>query len=315
MTDTPIKIGVSACLLGEQVRYDGGHKHDHYITGILSPFFRFVPVCPEVGCGLPIPREAMQLEGNPDLPQLMTIHTRIDLSEQMMTYCRSRISELEGSNLCGFIFKRNSPSCGLEVKIHSHENCEKNGSGLFAAAIQGHFPLLPVEDESRLNAPLIRENFLERIFTYHRWKVFMAGCPTIGSLVEFHSNHKLLLMAHCLRHYREMGSYVANAGEIERTELFRGYESQLMKAMGTIGTVKTQTNVLMHIMGYFKRQLDSDEKKELLDLLNQYHAQKLPLIVPLTLLRHYASKYDQTYLRQQLYLYPHPAELMLRCHA
>ena len=175
MSDT-IKIGVSSCLLGEPVRYDGGHKHDHYITAILGAYFSFVPVCPEVGCGLPIPREAMRLEGDPAAPRLLTHKSRVDLTAQMQAFCAAKVRELEQENLCGFIFKKDSPSSGLfHVKVYQNGMDVKLGRGLFAAAVAQHFPLLPLEEEGRLGDPLLRENFIERVFSYRRWKDLRGG--------------------------------------------------------------------------------------------------------------------------------------------
>ncbi|NTV50440.1 MAG: DUF523 and DUF1722 domain-containing protein [Geobacteraceae bacterium] len=311
----PIKIGVSACLLGEHVRYDGGHKHDRYITDTLGKYFSFVPVCPEVGCGLPIPREAMRLEGDHLAPRLMTRQTRLDKTEQMSGYCAAKIRELENEELCGFIFKKDSPSSGLfRVKVYNNGQAVKNGVGLFAAAMVHRFPLLPMEEEGRLNDPDIRENFIERVFSYRRWKNFLMGKLTIGQLVEFHTAHKLLMMAHSPQIYREMGVLVAHASDLKQAELLQRYEEFFMKGLTLHATVKKNTNVLQHIMGYFKQQLSADEKVELLDVIGQYHDHLLPLIVPMTLLRHYIGKYDQQYLKGQVYLSPHPSQLMLRNH-
>ena len=311
----PIKIGVSSCLLGEHVRYDGGHKHDRYITDILGKYFTFVPVCPEVGCGLPIPREAMRLEGDPANPRLMTGRSRVDLTDQMLAFCATRVRELEGEDLCGFIFKKDSPSSGLfRVKVYNNGAAAKSGSGLFAAAVARRFPLLPMDEEGRLNDPFIRENFIERVFSYRRWKDFLATGPTLGRLVEFHTAHKLLMMAHSPEIYRTMGTLVAHGRELPEQELFRSYEEQFMKGLALHATTKKNTNVLHHIMGYFKQQLSHDEKAELLVVIGQYHDHLVPLVVPLTLLRHYVVKYDQQYLKGQVYLSPHPAELMLRNH-
>ncbi len=311
----PIVIGVSACLLGEHVRYDGGHKHDRYITDTLGAYFTFVPVCPEVGCGLPTPREAMRLEGDPAAPRLMTRQSRIDRTEQMLVYCEEKIRELEGRDLCGFIFKKDSPSSGLfRVKVYNNGQAQKSGSGLFAAAVFRRFPLLPMEEEGRLNDSDLRENFIERVFSYRRWKDFLAEKPSIGRLVEFHTGNKLLMMAHSPQIYREMGTLVAHGGEIKLAELLQRYEGFFMKGLALHATVKKNTNVLQHIMGYFKQQLSDDEKAELLEIIRQYHDRLLPLIVPMTLLRHYINKYDQQYLKGQVYLAPHPAQLMLRNH-
>ena len=311
----PVKIGVSACLLGEHVRYDGGHQQYRYITDTLGKYFTFVPVCPEVGCGLPTPREAMRLEGDPVALRLMTRQTRVDKTEQMLTYCSAKIKELEHEDLSGFIFKKNSPSSGLfRVKVYNSGQAQKVGSGLFAAAFAGRFPLLPMEEEGRLNDAAIRENFIERIFSYRRWKDFLEETPTVGRLVEFHTAHKLLMMAHSPLIYREMGTLVAHASDMKLSDRLQRYEELFMKGLALHATAKKNTNVLQHIMGYFKQQLSPDEKVELLEIVGQYHDGLLPLIVPMTLLRHYIKKYDQQYLKGQLYLSPHPGQLMLRNH-
>jgi len=311
----PIMIGVSACLLGERVRYDGGHKHDRYITDTLGAYFSFIPVCPEAGCGLPIPREAMRLEGDPAAPRLMTRQTRVDKTEQMLAYCSAKVDELRQEDLCGFIFKKDSPSSGLfRVKVYNNGQALKIGSGLFAAEMARRFVLLPMEEEGRLNDPAIRENFIERVFSYRRWKDFLAANPSTGRLVEFHTGNKLLMMAHSPQIYREMGALVAHASEVEFGKLLQRYEELFMKGLALHATVKKNTNVLQHIMGYFKQQLSPDEKVELLEVIGQYHDRLLPLIVPMTLLRHYIGKYDQQYLKGQVYLSPHPAQLMLRNH-
>jgi uncharacterized protein YbgA (DUF1722 family)/uncharacterized protein YbbK (DUF523 family) len=311
----PIKLGVSSCLLGEHVRYDGGHKHDRYITDTLGRYFTFVPVCPEVGCGMPVPREAMRLEGDPANPRLVTRRSGIDKTEQMLAFCRTRVRELEEEELCGFIFKKGSPSSGLyRVNVYGNGMAARSGSGLFASALTRHFPLLPVEEEGRLNDPDIRENFIERVFSLRRWKDLLLDRPDLGRLVAFHTCHKLQLMAHSPKIYREMGTLVAHGKEMKRVELLQRYEELFMKALALHATVKKNCNVLMHVMGYFKRELSRAEKEELLGVISQYHEQFVPLVVPLTLLKHYVNKYEQRYLQQQLYLSPHPAELMLRNH-
>ncbi|GFO55504.1 hypothetical protein GMSM_25110 [Geomonas sp. Red276] len=314
-----IKIGVSSCLLGEKVRYDGGHQHDHYVTDTLGRFFTFVPVCPEVECGMPVPREAMRLEedpGDPEHPRLVTRTTRIDKSGQMLRFCDEKVRNLEGEDLCGFIFKKNSPSSGLyRVKVYREGMAPLSGRGLFAAAVVRHFPRLPVEEEGRLNDPDLRENFIERVFGYRRWKDLLAAGPEPGSLVEFHTRHKLLIMAHSVALYREMGALVAHGRKVPLAELLDRYEELFMKALELPATVKKNTNVLQHIMGYFKRELTPAEKEELLGVIEQYHQRLVPLVVPITLLKHYVNKYRQEYLQSQWYLSPHPIELMLRNHA
>jgi uncharacterized protein YbgA (DUF1722 family)/uncharacterized protein YbbK (DUF523 family) len=311
----PITIGVSSCLLGEKVRYDGGHKHDRYITDTLGRFFRFVPVCPEVGCGLPIPREAMRLEGDPASPRLVTNRTGIDLTERMLDFCRKKVVELEQEDLCGFIFKKDSPSSGLfRVKVYGGGMPSKTGRGLFADALVKHLPLLPVEEEGRLYDMNIRENFIERVFALRSWKDFLLGPRGMGDLVAFHTTRKLQIMAHSPEIYREMGKLVAHGKGMDRGDLLARYQELLLRALSLHATVKKNSNVLSHIMGYFKKELTPGEKEELLDILRQYHEQILPLIVPVTLLKHYVRKYRQEYLKTQSYLNPHPMELMLRNH-
>lgn len=313
---TEIRIGVSSCLLGEKVRYDGGHKHDRYITDVLGRFFTFVPVCPEVGCGMTTPREAMRLEGDPERPRLVTRKSREDKTEQMLAFSRAKVAELEREDLCGFIFKKGSPSSGLfRVKVYRDGMASKTGTGLFAAAVAAHFPHLPLEEEGRLNDPAIRENFIERVFSYRRWKDLLAQGPDLGRLVAFHSRHKLLVMAHSVKGYREMGKLVAGGKGLKLPELVARYEALFMDALALQATVKKNTNVLMHIMGYFKKDLSAAEKRELLEVIGRYHDGHVPLVVPITLLTHYVNKYDEPYLKEQLYLAPHPAELMLRNHA
>jgi uncharacterized protein YbbK (DUF523 family) len=202
-----IRIGVSSCLLGEQVRYDGGQKHDACITGILGGFFTFVPVCPEVGCGLTVPREAMRLEGDPARPRLVVRESRLDLTGRMLDYCRSRVLELEREGLCGFIFKKRSPSCGLHrVTVYDDRGIPAgNGRGLFAAAVTERFPLLPVEEEEGFRDPALRENFIERVFAFRRGQEFRTGNGPQGELTAVHNARKLQLMARSLEYCQVMG--------------------------------------------------------------------------------------------------------------
>ncbi|MEA5112956.1 MAG: DUF523 and DUF1722 domain-containing protein [Geobacteraceae bacterium] len=310
-----VNIGVSSCLLGEKVRYDGGHKHDRYITDTLGRFFNFIPVCPEVGCGLPVPREAMRLEGNPAAPRLVTGRTRTDLTQKMLDYCVGKVEELAGEELCGFIFKKDSPSSGLfRVKVYGSGMPVKSGRGLFAAAVVERFPYLPVEEEGRLCDMDLRENFIERVFAYRRWKSFVTGAGGLGGLVEFHACHKLQIMAHSPDIYREMGRLVASGKGTDPNSLMASYLELFMKALSLQSTVRKNCNVLHHIMGYFKKNLTPAEKQELLGIIRRYGERLIPLIVPVTMLKHYIGKYDREYLGKQTYLEPHPGELMLRNH-
>lgn len=311
-----IRIGVSSCLLGNKVRYDGGHKHDRYITETLGNYFAFIPVCPEVECGLPIPREAMRLVGDPASPRLVTNRTGIDHTEQMNEWARQRVKQLAEEDLCGFIFKSKSPSSGMErVKVYDSNNMPHTiGVGLFARIFKDRFPFLPVEEEGRLHDMTLRENFIESVFVYRRWRD-TVGIFTVDNLVIFHTRHKLLLRAHSEKHYRELGRIVAQAGTMDPENLLTSYQENLVAAMKLPPTVKKHVNVLMHMMGYFKKMLSSDEKQELLEVIERFRNQYVPLIVPITLMNHYVRKYQEGYLQQQYYLNPHPTELKLRNHA
>jgi uncharacterized protein YbgA (DUF1722 family)/uncharacterized protein YbbK (DUF523 family) len=313
---TKIKLGISACLLGEEVRFDGGHKLDRFITETLGKFVDFVPVCPEVECGLGIPREAMHLVAAPDGPRLVTVRTGVDHTERLLAWARKRVEELEREELCGFIFKSDSPSSGMErVKIYSGKGmAAKTGVGLFAREFMHHFPLLPVEEEGRLHDPGLRENFLERLFTLKRWRDTLALGPKPGHLVDFHTRHKLLIMSHSPKHYELLGKLVAQIKGIPQPELYEHYQTQLMEALRLKTTIKKNVNVLLHVMGYFKKNLSSAEKEELLEIIDEFRKEYIPLIVPVTLLNHYVRKYEQPYLKDQYYLHPHPIELKLRNH-
>ena len=311
-----IRIGISECLLGHEVRYDGGHKHDRFLTDTLGRYVEYVPVCPEVEYGLSVPREAMRLEGDPRNPRLVTIRSRVDHTDGMLAYSNRRAAALESEDLCGFIFKSKSPSSGMErVKVYTGGGMPVNkGVGLFAGVFMSRFPLVPVEEEGRLHDPVLRENFIERIFAMKRWRDFLASGPGIGGLVDFHSRSKLLILSHSPEIYREMGKLVAGAKSVGPAEAFSLYETLMMKALGLKATARKHTNVLQHMLGYFKKQLTPDEKQEMLELIDRYREGAVPLIVPVTLMRHYVRKYDQAYLGRQTYLNPHPVELQLRNH-
>jgi uncharacterized protein YbgA (DUF1722 family)/uncharacterized protein YbbK (DUF523 family) len=276
-----------------------------------------VPVCPEVECGLPVPREAMRLEGDASAPRLMTVRTRVDKTRQMLDWAVRRVKELEGEDLCGFVFKANSPSSGMErVRVYdAHGVPRKIGSGLFARAFIEHFPLLPVEDEGRLHDPGLRENFIERIFCLTRYRRMRAAAGSRSALVAFHTDHKLLLMAHSAELMRAAGALVAHAREYRPTDLLARYEALLMKALRLKATPRKHANVLQHMMGFLKKVLSPDEKRELLEVIDRYRLERVPLIVPVTLIQHYVRKYDDPYLKRQVYLAPHPIELKLRNHA
>ena len=315
MTDT-IKLGISSCLLGNKVRYDGGHKLDRFIRDTLGQYVTFVPVCPEVECGLPVPRESMRLVGDPSHPRLVTNRTGIDHTTRMLSWAAKRVEELEKEKLCGFIFKKSSPSSGmLRVKVYNKKGMPAyTGSGLFAKAFMERFPRIPAEEEGRLHDPKIRENFIERIFALHRWRSLISERPALGKLVAFHTREKLLLMSHSIKHYREMGKLVADGKQIPLNQLYDDYEAMLMESLSLKTTSAKHTNVLQHLLGYFKKDLNAEEKREMLEIIEQYRAGHLPLIVPVTLINHYVRKYGQTYLSEQTYLNSHPVALQLHNH-
>ena len=311
-----IRIGISKCLLGEKVRFDGSHKRDRYLVEVLGPYLEYVPVCPEVECGMSIPREPVRLVGDPEAPTLVTSRSEEDKTGPMVRFTTARLKELEKEDLCGFIFKSKSPSCGMaRVKLYDHNGAPSNrGVGLFARAFMQRFPCLPVEEEGRLHDAGLKENFVERIFVFHRWRELLRGGRTRGRLVDFQTRHKLLYMAHSPKHATELGRIVADASGTSAVALFDRYLNALTECLRLQATTRKHTNVLQHIMGYFKKQLSPDEKQELLEVIESYHKENVPLIVPVTLLNHYVRKYDQPYLKLQHYLTPHPAELRLRNH-
>jgi uncharacterized protein YbgA (DUF1722 family)/uncharacterized protein YbbK (DUF523 family) len=314
--EQPFRVGISSCLLGNAVRYDGGHKLDRFLRDTLGRHVQFVPVCPEVECGLPVPREAMRLVSENTTPRLRMIHSGADLTEQMRTWADQKNVCLAEQNLCGFIFKSKSPSCGMQgVKVTSGQGLPKsNGIGLFARIFMERFPLLPVEDDGRLHDPELRENFIERIFVMRRWQKLAAHTPTLASLIAFHSRHKYLILAHSPKHYQIMGKLIAKVAEMDRSELFAKYSALLMHALLVRATKAKHFNVLEKSMGHFKKLISAWEKQELLEIFQRYKDGQLPLIVPVSLLNHYIRKYDEPYLKEQYYFHPHPLELKLRNH-
>jgi len=311
-----IKIGISTCLLGEKVRYDGGHKLDRYITDTLGNYFEWLPVCPEVEYGLPVPRESMHLIGDPASPRLVTVRTGIDHTEGMKKWAEDKLRQLEKEDLCGFIFKSRSPSSGIGgIKVYTLSGMPSNkGTGIFGGAFMRYFPLIPVIDDGRLHNPNLRENFIEQVLVYKRWKEFLKNSTKIRDLITFHTNLKLLILSHSPKHYDALGKLVAQATKYKPDVLYSEYIRILMEGLRLLATTKKNTNVLLHIAGYFKKQLSSEDKRELLEVIDQYHRGYVPLIVPIVLINHYVRKFDEPYLKMQFYLNPHPMELMLRNH-
>lgn len=307
-----IRVGISACLLGDKVRYDGNHKHDAFITGTLGKVFEFIPVCPEVAIGMGVPRPPIRLVGHPLQPRAVGVaDPSLDVTTPLTAYGRRMGVELKG--ISGYLFKSRSPSCGVwRVKVYDGGAAAKQGTGLFAREIVTRQPLLPVEEEGRLGDPTLRENFITRVFAYHRWQELLTSGFTVSKLVEFHAAHKLLLMSHGTVYYRALGRLVAEAKNHRPNRLIDRYGSEFMAALKHIATRKRHANVLMHLMGYFKKQLDRDDKAELLHLIEIYRLGQVPLIVPITLLKHHIRRFPNPYVQQQVYLHPHPMELMLR---
>jgi uncharacterized protein YbgA (DUF1722 family)/uncharacterized protein YbbK (DUF523 family) len=311
-----IRIGVSSCLMGNEVRYDGGHKHNRYLTDVLGEHFELVVVCPEAEVGMGIPRETVRLEGDLEAPSMIAPRSGADWTRRMNSYARQRCIELAREDLSGFVFKKRSPSCGLfrvpVVQKNGHPLAQ--GRGLFAAEFARRFPLVPCEEEGRLSDPHLRENFIERIFARNRWRTLVRGGLSRKRLVEFHTAHKLLLRAHNEAAYQRLGRLVGSAGTVPDAELFRAYELEFQGALRTKANRKRHTNVMQHAMGYFKGHLSGREKAALLASIEDYRLGLLPLVVPLSLLRYEIQRHEVSYLAGQLYFDPNPKELMLRNH-
>jgi uncharacterized protein YbgA (DUF1722 family)/uncharacterized protein YbbK (DUF523 family) len=316
MTTGSLRLGISRCLLGDEVRFDGGHKRDNFLTDVLGPYVEWVPICPEVEAGLGTPREAMRLVGDPAHPRLLTIKSGRDHTRALEKMTAGRLAELGNLDLSGYVFKRGSPSCGVErVRVYTeHAMPSHSGVGLFARAFIEQFPLIPVEEEGRLCDAPLRENFIERVFCYRRYQDLLQNGVTRQAVVRFHTIHKYLLLAHSAQHYQTLGRLVGQAEHHRPKELVLKYGELFMNALAVKATVRKHVNVLQHILGYFKTQLGPSQKTELLGVINDYHQGLTPLIVPLTLIKHYVHLFDVGYIRDQVYLNPHPKELMLRNH-
>ena len=312
-----IRIGVSSCLIGEKVRWNGDHKQDRYVREILSRYFEYIPVCPEVEVGMGVPRETVALYGDPEKPSMISKKTQTDWTKPMEKYIKSRINSLSADDLCGYIFKSKSPSCGMgRVPLYSEFGSHKvkHGPGMFANAFINSFPLVPTEEEGRLNDPRIRENFIVRVFSFKRFNLLLNEKFSLGQWVKFHTQHKFLLLAHSRKHYDDLGALVANSKTIKPSELKKKYGELFMEALTSKSTPKKNTDVLLHMMGFLKKLLTKIEKEDILSTIEDYRSEILPLIVPVTLIRHQVKKHNIEYLHDQVYLNPHPKELMLLNH-
>jgi uncharacterized protein YbgA (DUF1722 family)/uncharacterized protein YbbK (DUF523 family) len=312
--DEPIQLGISSCLLGAKVRFDGGHKRDRYLTDVLGEWFKWVAVCPELDIGLGIPRPTIRLVQGEPHPRLVEPKSGEDLTERMEVYSEKKVDELMAKDLDGYILKRASPSCGMErVKVYTEAGMPvTNDAGVFARILKEKWPTLPIEEEGRLNDAHLRVRFIEHVFCRHRWRTLVRRGLSRRSLIAFHTAHKLLLRAHNEAGYRRLGKIVASAGTISDEELFSSYENEFHLVLMTRATRKRHANVLYHAIGFLKRALEPSEKQEIVALIEDYRKELVPLIVPITLLRHHVAKHDIEYLQGQLYLEPHPRELMLR---
>lgn len=314
MSDSII-IGISACLLGSAVRFDGGHKRCEFAVAQLAPYVQFEPVCPEMAIGLPTPRPALRLNKSQQQTRLCHSNDRnIDVTEQMQQFSERRVAELQ--HLCGYIVCAKSPSCGMErVKVYEENDsgARKSGIGLFTAELLRQLPWLPVEEDGRLNDPLLRENFVERVFALYELNMLWRKGLTRGGLIAFHSRYKLSLLAHSQPEYRELGRFVADIEKWDSLEAFAiEYRQRLMTLLQHKATRRNHTNVLMHVQGYFRRQLNAAQRQELAQLIDRYRQGLQPLLAPITLLKHYMAEYPDSYLAQQRYFEPYPEALRLR---
>lgn len=327
ITTLPIRIGVSSCLLGAQVRFDGGHKRDPFLVQGLGRHVEWVSVCPELEVGMGVPRESVRLvrvAPAADGPSLRMVAPRSgrDWTDDMLEYSRKRVKALAREDLSGYVLKSKSPSCGMErVQVwNSGGMPNKEGRGLFATVLMEELPLLPAEEDGRLNDERLRENFIERVFAYHRWLCLRREHFSAARLVEFHARHKFTLMAHCERHLRQLGRLVAaGGGKGNRRRLTvddaEAYGKLFFEAMAILPTVKSHVNTLQHIAGFFKAKLDALDKQELVEAIDRYRRGLQPRLVPLTLIVHHLRRHQVPYIEEQFYLSPHPKELVLKNHA
>jgi len=308
-----IRIGVSACLLGKKVRFDGGHKRSRFVTDMLADYFEFTSFCPEVAIGLGTPRQPIRLVGDECSPEAIGVKDpQLNVTQPLREYGRKIAGQCD--DLCGFIFKKDSPSCGMaRVKIYNDKGmAQRSATGLFATEIMAANPLLPVEEEGRLNDADLCDNFITRVYVYARWKALINTGISKTALINFHASHKLLVMAHNNEMYRQLGRLISNLSTSQLDEIADTYISSLMQALSKPATRKRHTNVLQHLLGYLKQDLGSSHRSDLADTIDAYRSGVYPLVVPIKLLQHHFSMQPHTYISQQVYLNPHPQAMMLR---
>lgn len=308
-----ISVGISSCLLGEEVRYNGGHKHDNYCTAVLARYFEFKPFCPEVAVGLGIPRQTIRLVGEPGAVRVLgTQDSTLDVTDRLSSYAESVADSV--SDLRGYIFMKDSPSCGLySAKVYSKKGAPVGKSaGIYSGRLRERFPLLPMEESGRLNDPELRENFIARVFLYDRWLHDVAAEPSAQKLVAFHSRHKYFVMSYGQKLYRETGALVARAGCGELQQLLSDYIQKIMLGTAKPTTRKGHVNVLLHMVGYLRKTVPGGIRQDLIKAIEEYRTGQVPLAVPMKLMQHYLDNYASDYIKQQTYLSPHPFELGLR---
>jgi uncharacterized protein YbgA (DUF1722 family)/uncharacterized protein YbbK (DUF523 family) len=316
-TPPKVRIGISSCLLGEEVRYNGGHKRDAFLTDTFGRYVEWVAVCPEVELGMGTPRPSIRLERIGGGVRLMMPSTGGDYTDAMREYAGRRVTALAGMDLDGYVLKKDSPSCGMErVKVYDGAGApSKDGRGLFAEALISRLPDLPVEEEGRLNDPLLRENFISRVFVHHRWHEAGKEGWIRASLLRFHERHKFLLMARNQAALRRLGRLLGESDKRQPpAELAAAYLQGLTATLSRPATRRGHTNVLQHLAGYVSDALDREDRAELAETIERYRLGLVPLVVPLTLIRHHVRRQEVEYLRDQVYLEPHPHELMLLNH-
>ena len=304
-----ITVGISSCLLGQQVRYDGGHKKNDYITQTLGEYFEFIPFCPEMASGMGTPRPPIQLRQTEHGLRCVGVKDHdLDVTEQLKQCSENQDYWLQ--NLCGYILKKDSPSCGMErVKVYTKDYPNRVGTGIFSQYIQEHFPLLPMEEEGRLGDPRLRENFIQRVYIMQRWKQLNTEDLSLNKLTVFHSRHKLIAMSHDQNLARALGKLAASATKDNLQHVCQQYGADLMQCLKITASRGNHVNVLQHIQGYLKTQLDNEDKKELIETIERYRLGFLPLIVPITLLRHHFRKMPDPFIDRSFYMAPYPEEL------
>lgn len=306
-----ISIGISSCLLGHKVRFDSGHKQNSYINNTLSEYFDFVPFCPEIDIGLGIPREAIRLVLIDEKVHCVGSKTAdLDVTQQLKDSAKQQFQWQK--NLSGYILKKDSPSCGMErVRLYKGNMPDRIGVGIYAQVLMERFPNLPVEEEGRLGDAVLRENFIQRVFIYARWQKMVAQPFSMQALTQFHAQHKYIYMSHNQNLAKDLGRWLADAHKLESDEVLDYYLSNMMAMLKTRASRKNHVNTLQHLQGYLKNFISSDDKAELVEIITQYNDGLLPLIVPITLLRHHFRRFPNEYIMDSYYMKPHPKELML----